>query len=184
MTLIRAVLKLAAVTLITVATVIPTSLAAQAAPAQPQIRMAWVNTQVILRQMPGYAAAESTLTAEVAGYRTEVQRMQVQLDSIVRAYDQQEVVLTPTARQQRQQEIRQMQQRLEQRFGELQQVAAERERELVEPLEERVKGVIEGLRAERNLAFIFDVAAPGSSILAADRTLDLTAIVLQRLQSP
>ena len=58
----------------------------------------------------------------------------------------------------------------------------ERERELVAPLEERVKGIIEGLRAERNLAFIFDVGAPGNNIVAADRTLDLTALVVQRLQ--
>ena len=55
--------------------------------------------------------------------------------------------------------------------------------QLVAPLEERVKGVIEGLRAERNLIFIFDVGAPGNNIVAADRTLDLTTVVVQRLQA-
>jgi outer membrane protein len=110
--------------------------------------------------------------------------MQGQLDSTVRAYDQQQIALSPTARTNKQQEIRDLQQRLQQRYSELQTRAAERERELVAPLEERVKGVIEGLRAERNLAFIFDVGAPGNNIVAADRVLDLTALVIQRLQQP
>jgi outer membrane protein len=145
-------------------------------------RFAWVNSQLIIRQVPGYAAAESTLNADVAGFRVEVERMQTQLDSMVRAYDQQQIALSPTARTAKQQEIRDMQQRLQQRYNELQTRAAERERELVAPLEERVKGIIDGLRAERNLAFVFDVGAPGNNIVAADRTLDLTALIIQRLQ--
>lgn len=160
--------------------------AAQAQPpaSAPQgARLGWVNSQLILRQVPGYAQAESTLNAEVAGYRAEVERMQVQLDSMVRDYDRQQIALSPTTRQSRQQEIRDMQQRLQQRYNELQDRATSRERELVAPLEERVKGVIEGLRAERNLLFIFDVGAPGNNIVAADRSLDLTDVVVQRLRT-
>jgi outer membrane protein len=156
--------------------------AAQAAPAQGT-RFGWVNSQLIIRQVPGYAAAESTLNAEIATFREEVQRMQTGLDSMIRAFDQQQIALSPTSRQAKQREIQEMQQRLEARYNELQTQASTRERELVSPLEERVKGVIEGVRAERNLLFIFDVGAPGNNIVAADRALDLTAVVVQRLQS-
>jgi outer membrane protein len=152
------------------------------APTASASRFAWVNSQLIIRQVPGYTAAESTLNVDIAGFRAEVERMQTQLDSMVRTYDQQQIALSPSARTAKQQEIREMQQRLQARYGELQTRAAERERELVAPLEERVKGIIEGLRAERNLAFIFDVGAPGNNIVAADRALDLTALVVQRLQ--
>lgn len=154
------------------------SLLAQQAPAP---RFAWVNSQIIVQQTPGYAAAESTLAVEIQSFRVEVQNLQAQLDSAIRAYDQQEIVLSPTNRQAKQEEIRQMQQRLNQRFNDLQTRASERERELLEPIEERVKGVIEGIRAERNYAFVFDVTAPGNNILAADRTLDITALVVERL---
>jgi outer membrane protein len=156
--------------------------AAQAAP-PVDARFGWVNSQLILQQVPGYAQAESTLNAEVAGYRAEVERFQAQLDSMIRDYDRQQIALSPTARQAKQQEIRDTQQRLQQRYNELQDKAASRERELVAPLEERVKGVIEGLRAERNLLFIFDVGAPGNNVVAADRTLDLTNVVIQRLKT-
>jgi outer membrane protein len=147
------------------------------------LRFGWVNSQIIIQQVPGYAAAESTLNNEIASFRQEVEQMQVRLDSTVRAYDQQQIALSPSARTAKQQEIRETQQRLQQRYAELQTRASERERELVAPLEERVKGIIEGIRAERNLAFVFDVGAPGNNIVAADRTLDLTPVVIQRLQS-
>jgi outer membrane protein len=159
----------------------PVTAEAQQAPATTA-RFGWVNSQLIIRQVPGYAAAESTLNSEIAGFRAEVQRLQTQLDSTMRAYEREQIGLSPTNREAKQQQIREMQQRLQQRYDELQDQAAQRERELVSPLEERVKGVIEGVRAERNLLFIFDVGAPGNNVIAADRSLDLTAVVVQRLQ--
>jgi outer membrane protein len=160
--------------------------AAQAQPpaqAQPAARFGWVNSQLILPQVPGYAQAESTLTAEVAGYRAEVQRMQAQYDSASADYARQQIALSPSAREAKQQEIRDLQQRLQQRITELQDRADQRQQELLSPLQQRVTAVIEGLRAERNLLFIFDVGAPGNNIVAADRTLDLTTLVVQRLQA-
>ncbi len=38
--------------------------------------MAYVNTQAILKQTPGYAAAESTFSKELEMYRGEVQKLQ------------------------------------------------------------------------------------------------------------
>lgn len=155
-----------------------TPLHAQQGP-PPNARFGFVNLQVVIEQTPGYAAAESTLNAEIAGFRAEVQQLQVQLDSMIRAYDQQQIALSPTNRQAKEQEIRETQQRFQQRANELQTRIQQRERELIAPLEERVRGVIEGIRAERNLAFVFDV----TNFITADRTLDLTALVVQRLRA-
>ncbi len=150
--------------------------------AQNDARIAYLNSEVILRQTPGYAAAESTFTSEMGVFQKEVEALQVRLDSVVRDFDQQSIVLSPTARQEKLQEIRGMQQRFEQRSGELQQRAQERRAELVAPLEERIQTVIDGVRAERNLAVIFDVASPGNNIIAADRALDLTPTIIRRLR--
>ncbi len=142
--------------------------------------VAWVNTALILRQTPGYAQAESTFAAEVQSYQAEVKNLQAELDSAISNLEQQSVVLSPTARQEKQRELAQQQRRLEQRIQELQTKSQQRERELMAPLEERIQSVIEGIRAERNIAIIFD-AASGGTIVAADRALDLTASVVQRL---
>lgn len=148
---------------------------------QAPAKLAYVNAGQILASMPEYQQAESAFARELQSFRDEVARLEQQLDSAIRDYDQQSVVLSPSAKQAKEQEIRQLQQRLEQRSGELRDRADARQQELLAPIQQRVNSVIEGVRAEGNYAFIFDVTAPG--VVAADRTLDITRVVMQRLQS-
>lgn len=150
--------------------------------AQTGARVAFVNTELILRQTPGYGAADSTLAAERRVYQQEANRLQAQLDSAMTAFDQQQLVLSPQAREEKVNELRALNDRVQSRLEELRNQDLERQRELVAPLETRIQAVIDGLRAERNLAMIFDAANPNSAIISADPTLDLTALVISRLQ--
>jgi outer membrane protein len=158
----------------------PGSLAAQQASGP---RVAYVNTQAILKQTPGYVKAESTFTKELASYRVEVQKLQASLDSAASDFDQQSVMLSPTQRAARRKDLQAQQQKLEQRTQELQQQAATRERELLDPIQSKVNSVIEGVRAAGNYAMIFDVSAPNNGIVTADKTLDLTQRVIQQLKA-
>ena len=146
-------------------------------------KVAYVNTQAILRATPGYAQAESTFTKELATYRSEVQKLQASLDSSASDFEQQSVMLSPTQRQAKRKDLEGQQDKLQQRTQELQQKASARERELLEPIQTKVNAVIEGLRASGNYAIIFDVSAPNSGIVTADKSLDLTARVIQQLKS-
>jgi outer membrane protein len=146
-------------------------------------KLAYVNTQAILKQTPGYVKAESTFTKELANYRVEVQKLQASLDSAASDFDQQSVMLSPTQRAARRKDLQAQQQKLEQRTQELQQQAATRERELLDPIQSKVNSVIEGMRAAGNYAMIFDVSAPNNGIVTADKTLDLTQRVIQQLKA-
>jgi outer membrane protein len=146
-------------------------------------KLAYVNTQAILKSTPGYAQAESTFTKELQTYRGEVQKLQASLDSSASDFEQQSVMLSPTQRAAKRKDLEGQQQKLEQRTQELQQRAASRERELLDPIQTKVNGVIEGIRASGNYAMIFDVSAPNSGIVTADKSLDLTDKVIQQLKS-
>jgi outer membrane protein len=146
-------------------------------------KIGFVNIQAILKQTPGYAKAESTFAKELEGYRTEVQKLQASLDSAAQDFDQQSVALSPTSRQAKRKELEAQQEKLQQRTQELQQKAAQRERELLEPIQQRINSVIEGLRAAGSYAIIFDVSAPGNGIVTGDKSLDLTQRVLSQLQA-
>jgi outer membrane protein len=146
-------------------------------------KIAYVNTQAILKQTPGYVKAESTFTKELAGYRVEVQKLQASLDSAASDFDQQSVMLSPTQRAAKRKDLQDQQQKLEQRTQELQQKAATRERELLDPIQTKVNSVIEGVRAAGNYAMIFDVSAPNNGIVTADKSLDLTQRVIQQLKA-
>ncbi len=145
-------------------------------------RLAWINSQAVLAATPGRAEAESLFNREMVGFRAEVQRLQQQLDSAVAEYNRSSVVMTPQARQQREGQLREMEQRTRQRAAELEQQAQQREAELTAPIIQRVNAVIEGVRAEYNYAFVFDVSA-GNFIVTADRALDISQMVIQRLQA-
>jgi len=155
-----------------------------AAQGTPSVKVGFINSRQILQQTPGYAAAESTFDREVKGFRDEVQKLQRQLDSAVQAFDQQSIALSPAARQAKQKDLQEQQQRVEQRSNELQQRAQQREQELMAPIQARINAVIQGLRAEGNYAVIFDGDAQGGTIVAADPALNLTAKVMLRLRTP
>jgi len=146
-------------------------------------RLVWINSQAVLAATPGRAAAESLFAREMTGYRAEVQRLQTTFDSSVAEYNRAAPVMTPAAKSQREDQLRQMQQRNQARAQELDTQAQAREAELTRPIMDRVNAVIEGVRAEFNYAFVFDVAAQGNPIVTADRALDITAFVIQRLQA-
>jgi outer membrane protein len=165
--------------LIAVSVAGPESLAAQ----QGGSKVAYVNTQAILKQTPGYVKAESTFTKELETYRVEVQKLQASLDSSASDFDQQSVMLSPTQRAAKRKDLQTQQQKLEQRTHELQQRAATRERELLDPIQSKVNSVIEGVRAAGNYAVIFDVSAPNNGIVTADKSIDLTQRVIQQLKA-
>ena len=153
-----------------------------AAPQDAGVRVASVNSQIILQQMPGYAQAESTNNTEWAGNQNASKTMSDRTDSTIAAYQQRAIALSDAQKKTQEDQIRQLQQQAQQRSNDLRQRAQDRERELIQPLEDRVKAVIDGLRAERNIGIIFDAASPGGGIISADQALDLTSVVVQRLK--
>lgn len=157
--------------------------ATPAAAATAGVKIAFVNARRVLQSAPGWAEAEQTYAKESDGYRTELNRLQASLDSAAQEFERQAVLLSPTQRQDKRNELDKKRQAAEQRAGELQQKAAQRQQELLQPIQDRVNTVIDGIRAEGNYAMIFDVSAPGSGIVAADRSLDITDRVIERLKS-
>ncbi len=158
------------------------ALARPAAAQQGAAKIAYVNTQLILKQTPGFAQAESTFKKEVEGYRAEVQQLQSKLDSAAAAFDRDAVLLSPSARESKRKELQDQQTSLESRMQELRDRASQREQELLDPIQARISTVINGIRAEGNYSMIFDIAVLGNGVLAADKSLDLTDTVIKRLQ--
>jgi outer membrane protein len=146
------------------------------------VKIAYIDFQTLIRQDPAYALAESTFNKEIKGLQTEVEKLQAKFDSSMTEYNKQAVVLSPSAKQAKEKQLRDMQQQLQQRATDFQNRVQQRESELIGPIEDRLRGIIEGVRAERNIAIIFDVGRQASNIVAADKSLDITPLVAARLK--
>jgi outer membrane protein len=150
-------------------------------PQGPQVKLAYINSNEIIAQAPGAAEAQATFEREMARWRSQVTALADSLQEMIRQYEQQQVMLSPEARQQRQAEINQRRLEYQQRTANVEETAQRRQQELVAPIFESVSNVLAQVREEEQYTMIFDAAA--GALIAADTTLDITGLVIQRLQA-
>lgn len=139
----------------------------------------YLNSAEIIQSTPGAADAQRTFDQEIADRRTELTQQAATVDSLVRDYQRQEQLLSPQAKEQKQQEIRTKQEALQTRRAQMETELGERQQTLLRPILERVSNLIEQIRAERNYSMVFDISTEG--VVAADTTLDITELVKARL---
>lgn len=156
-------------------------LTAAAAPVAAQsTKMGWVDTNVILRELPMAQDAQKTLEATLQGYSTELQQLLADLQTLEQEYRQQQMTMTPESRQAKEEELLTRRNAIQQRNQELDNQAQQRRAEVFQPVMEAITTAIEEIRVEGEYAMILDVAS--QAILSADPSLDLTQEVLARLQ--
>ncbi|HUO53024.1 MAG TPA: OmpH family outer membrane protein, partial [Gemmatimonadaceae bacterium] len=151
--------------------------------AQSPLKLAYVNSQKILPQAPGFADAQATMETEAEGVKAQEQRMMDSLNFLIGEYQKAQPTLTPAQRTQRENALRAKQQEFQQRAAQLEQRAQQRQAELVEPIREQIRGIIEGLRVDGGYAMIFDIGAQGGGLVAVDTSLDLSDKVIAKLQA-
>jgi outer membrane protein len=167
----------------TVAVLAVAIVAPAAAAQQAPLKFGYINSQRILAEAPGRAEAEAQFEREVGTFRQQIQRMEDSLRTLAQAYQREQASLTPQVRQQRETAIRTQEMAFQQRADTLNAQIQRRQEELVRPIMEQINRVLDGIRAEQRYSFIFDVAAQGQPIVAADTTLDLTSVVIARLRA-
>lgn len=154
-------------------------LAAQAAGG----KIAYVNPQALFANAPGRAQAESAFVKETETYRAELGRMSDALNAMVSTYQKEEARLTAADKERRQRAIGLKEDSLRGRQQQLEQQANQRQSELMAPIMEAVRKVLEDIRAEDGYAMIFSSEPGASPILAADKNLDITDRVVARLKT-
>jgi len=151
-------------------------------PAQAQgVKVAYVQTSVLLEQAPGRAEAEAQFEKETGTYRDQIKRMSDSLNAMVASFEQRQASLAAAARDAQAKNITAKQQEYQRRTQELEQKAQGRQNELVQPILDKIKAAIEEVRVEGGYAMIFN-ADQGSPIVAVDKSLNVTDRVLTRLK--
>jgi outer membrane protein len=151
-------------------------------PAQAQgVKVAYVQTSVLLEQAPGRAEAEAQFDKETGTYRDQIKRMSDSLNAMVSSFQQRQASLAAAARDAQAKSIQAKEQEYQRRTQELEQKAQGRQNELVQPILDKIKQAIEDVRVEGGYAMIFN-ADQGSPIVAVDKNLNVTDRVLTKLK--
>lgn len=146
-------------------------------------KVAYLNGAQILANMPEYVAADSQLRIEERGYQADIAKQSAALDSIGLALQDKAALMSATQKASESKRFRERQDSLQAHVNDLQQRAGQRRQQVLQPIEARVTDVIDGLRAELQCSIIFDVSNQAAGIASADKSLDLTSRVIDRLKS-
>ena len=159
------------------------ALAAAGTAEAQQARIAYVNPQALFAAAPGRVAAESLFRKETESFRAELTKMNDALNAAITDYQKSEARLTAADKERRQRAIAAKEDSLRERQQQLEQQANQRQAELMAPIMESVRKVLEDIRAEDGYAMILSAEPGASPILAADKNLDITERVVARLRT-
>lgn len=151
------------------------------ASAQAGQKFAFVNSQALLQNAPGRADAEATFEKEMTGIRTQLAKLQDSLQAMNEAWAKEEPTLQGAAKDARLKVLREKEQKWGEQAQKLQAQAQDRQEELMQPIMENLRKVLDDVRMDGGYSFIFDVAA-GAFIVSADKNLDITERVLSKMR--
>lgn len=177
----RSFLRAACATLAVLTPVLGFSHRAQAQSAASQFKIAFVNMAMLLDNAPGRSQAESTYARETRGYTDQLKRMNDSLTTLFSAYQKIEPTLTAAQKETRQKAMRDLQSALQEKQQQLSQQAQQRQNELMAPIMEQVKKVLDDIRSEDGYAMI--ITGDPNLILSYDKNLDVTDRVVARLRT-
>lgn len=177
----RSFLRTACATLAVLTPLLGFSNRAEAQSASSQFKIAFVNTAILLDNAPGRSQAESTYARETRGFTDQLKKMNDSLNTLFTAYQKAEPTLTATQKETRQKAMRDLQSALQDKQQQLSQQAQQRQNELMAPIMEQVKKVLDDIRTEDGYAMI--ITGDPNLILSYDKNLDITDRVVARLRT-
>lgn len=149
------------------------------------VKVGYVDSQVILNQYPPAVKAQSDLDAMIQNWNKKIDSMTVSLQQAYQAYQQQAETMTPEARATQEQGIVTQQQALDQyRQSKYNQQNGElyvKQEEMLGPIKEQVFDAIDKVAKEEGMNFVFDKAGD-VVLLYADQEFDITFKVLDKLK--
>ena len=138
-----------------------------------QVKIAHIDVQKLLEEMPERKSIESQLKKMEQGYMNDIQAAIKELQAKAQKYQNEAAALTEAQLKAREAEFLKKSEEIktmEENIRKTQQTAAEnlqkKQQELVEPLLKKVKSSIEKIAKQRGLEYVLDSSAGSSVILA------------------
>lgn len=148
-------------------------------------KIAYVDSDYILNNIPEYADAQEELNALSTKWENEVKAIYNKVSEMYKKYQTEMVLLSEDQKRAREEEIvnkeREAKTLQEQYFGPEGQLYQKRT-ELVQPIQEKIYTALTELAQSKGYSFIFDLAS-GTSILYASEKVDVSDDVLDQLSN-
>lgn len=156
------------------------SLAASPLAAQ---KVAFVNTQRVLQEMPSRAQAEAQIRTALEALQGRQQVMVDSLNGLIAAFERDSAGLSQQDKITRFQTLQAYDARYRDTLEVLEQESQQAQATAMQPLFDLIRLSLDEIRAADNYTMILDLSREGSAIVAYDRNLDISDKVLTRIRA-
>lgn len=150
-----------------------------------QLKVGYVDSEIILAQFPEAIKAKSDLEALVSQWRKQADSMATELQNAYADYQKQAQTMTQEKQREAQQKIIEKEQRLqqfrEQKFSQPNGEYFVKQDQLMAPVKQKIFKAIEDVAKEEGMNYVLDKAGE-VVVLYADPSFDITFKVLDRLK--
>jgi outer membrane protein len=153
--------------------------------AQQQLKIGYVDSQIILTQLPEAIKAQGDLDALTNKWTAQIDSMTKELQDSYADYQKQQGTMKDDKKQAIQQQLVEKQQTIEtfrrQKFGQGQGEIYKENEKIFAPIKDKVYKAIASVAKKENMQFVFDKTGD-VLLLYADSTFDITYQVLDSLK--
>lgn len=149
------------------------------------LRIAYVNSEVILRELPEAQKARKEMEDVVKGWNAELEKMTSDLQKGIEEYTQKQALYQPAKREEEERRLANLRQQAQEyqvrKFDNQRGEIVELQEKKLGPIRERILATIEETAKADGFSFVFD--KPGEVLLLyADSKYDITYKVLDQLK--
>ena len=146
-------------------------------------KIAFVNTQEILNQIPEYEEAQDKIDGFAKQYQEDIEKAATQIEKLYSTYLADKILLSENMRNQRKDEINKAEVNLsslkKKHFGSNGDLYKERQK-LIKPIQDKVYAAIQDVAQKGSYAFVLD-SASDVAVLYYNSKYDKTDLVLKKL---
>ncbi len=147
--------------------------------AQDAPKLGHINTNELLRQMPGRDSAQAELERYARELETTFMEMQDEFQRKYQEYLEKQETFSPLVRQSRERELESLQQRIMEFQESAQEDLMQQEERLLNPIIQKARTAIREVADENGFTYIFDTS--GGSVLYWDRGENIMPMVREKL---
>jgi outer membrane protein len=159
---------------------------AQSGKTGSSLKIAYVNSATIIRELPEAQQVQKDLEANVKVWQDELEKMSKELQDGLDDYQKKKDMMDPKAKEDKEKSLQQLQTRAReyqyQKFDTREGEAVKMREQKFAPIQARILEAIEKTAKEDGFTYVFDKMENATILLFADPKFDLTYKVIDRLK--
>lgn len=152
---------------------------------QAQVKIGWINSQVIMDKLPEAQEAQRQLDNLVTEWQNELAKMQNEWQKKFEEYDKRKLILTEQGRADAERQLQELDKKIveyrNRKFGQNGELF-QKQNELMKPVQDKIFKAIQDVAKEEGYDYVFDKSGD-ILLMYTNEKYDLTNVVLEKVKT-